>query len=207
MGFNVSGLWTPRVGLIVEVTRERSSVCISFRSRKGRVFAPDLSRVERAAPDGQRLRDAGEFAQDEEHLRDQFGLGVEPIADVGGALLWRETAIGSIVMRRSFPIPRPYGRCLKPKAVAPQPVDQTAAHKSGDWAIQFSMQKSEAQAKVNVARLNAKYAATLKRAKIGVNKTLVNGETIYALRVTGLYKADAAALCERLKGRDCLITQ
>ena len=69
------------------------------------------------------------------------------------------------------------------------------------------MQKSEAQAKVNVARLNAKYAATLNRAKIGVNKTLVNGETIYALRVTGLYKADAAALCERLKGRDCLITQ
>jgi hypothetical protein len=94
-----------------------------------------------------------------------------------------------------------------PAASAPQPVDQTAAHKSGDWAIQFAAQKSEAEAKVNVARLNAKYAAALDGATIGVKKTLVNGETIYALRVTGLSKAEAAALCERLKGRDCLIAK
>jgi hypothetical protein len=94
-----------------------------------------------------------------------------------------------------------------PAASAPQPVDQTAAHKSGDWAIQFAAQKSEAEAKVNVARFNAKYAAALNGATIGVNKTLVNGETIYALRVTGLSKAEAAALCERLKGRDCFIAK
>jgi hypothetical protein len=99
------------------------------------------------------------------------------------------------------------GALRVPAASAPQPVDQTAAHKSGDWAIQFATQKSEAQAKVNVARLNAKYAATLNGAKIGVNKTLADGESIYALRVTSLSKADAAALCERLKGRDCLIAQ
>jgi SPOR domain len=90
---------------------------------------------------------------------------------------------------------------------APQPVDQTAAHKSGDWAIQFAAPKSEAEAKVNVARLNAKYAAALNGTTIGVNKTLVNGETVYALRVTGLSKAEAAALCERLKGRDCFIAK
>ena len=94
-----------------------------------------------------------------------------------------------------------------PAASAPQPVDQTAAHKSGDWAIQFAAQRSEAEAKANVARLNAKYAAALNGATIGVNKTLVNGETIYALRVTGLSKAEAAALCERLKGRDCFIAK
>jgi SPOR domain len=94
-----------------------------------------------------------------------------------------------------------------PAASAPQPVDQTAAHKSGDWAIQFAAQKSEAEAKVNVARLNAKYAAALNGATIGVNKTLVNGETTYALRVTGLSRAEAAALCERLKGRDCFIAK
>jgi hypothetical protein len=34
-------------------------------------------------------------------------------------------------------------------------------------------------------------------------KTQVNGETIYALRVTRLSKADATALCVRVKGRDC----
>jgi SPOR domain len=94
-----------------------------------------------------------------------------------------------------------------PAASAPKPVDQTAAHKSGDWAIQFAAKKSEAEAKVNVARFNAKYAAALNGATIGVNKTLVNGETIYALRVTGLSKAEAAALCERLKGRDCFIAK
>jgi sporulation related protein len=94
-----------------------------------------------------------------------------------------------------------------PAASAPQPVDQTAAHKSGDWAIRFAAQKSEAEAKVNVAGFNAKYAAALNGATIGVNKTLVNGETIYALRVTGLSKAEAAALCERLKGRDCFMAK
>jgi hypothetical protein len=99
------------------------------------------------------------------------------------------------------------GALRVPAASAPQPVDQTAAHKSGDWAIQFAAQKSEAEAKVNVARFNAKYAAALNGATIGVNKTLVNGETIYALRVTGLSKAEAAALCERLKGRDCFIAK
>jgi hypothetical protein len=31
--------------------------------------------------------------------------------------------------------------------------------------------------------------------------------TVYALRVTGLSKAEAAALCERLKGRDCFIAK
>ena len=44
-----------------------------------------------------------------------------------------------------------------------------------------------------------------KRREIGVRKTQVNGETIYALRVAGLSKADAIALCVRVKGRDCSI--
>jgi len=87
------------------------------------------------------------------------------------------------------------------------PANQTATHKSGDWAMQFAAEKSEAEAKIKVARLNAKYAAALNGATIGVQKTLVNGDTIYALRVTGLSKADAAALCDRLKGRDCLIVK
>jgi hypothetical protein len=99
------------------------------------------------------------------------------------------------------------GALAVPAASAPQPVDQTAAHKAGDWALQFAAQKSEAEAKANVARLNAKYAAALNGTTIGVNKTLVNGETVYALRVTGLSKAEAAALCERLKGRDCFIAK
>jgi hypothetical protein len=84
--------------------------------------------------------------------------------------------------------------------------NQTAS-KSGDWAIQFAAPKSEAEAKVAATRLNVKYAPALNGATIGVHKTQVNGETIYALRVAGLSKADATALCVRVKGRDCSNTK
>ena len=88
--------------------------------------------------------------------------------------------------------------------LGPSAVDQTAT-KSGDWAIQFAEPKSEVEAEAAAARLSAKYAPALNGATIGVRKTQVNGETIYALRVAGLSKADAMALCVRVKGRDCSI--
>ncbi|MGA8582995.1 MAG: SPOR domain-containing protein [Roseiarcus sp.] len=88
--------------------------------------------------------------------------------------------------------------------LGPSAVEQTAT-KSADWAIQFAEPKSEVEAAVAAARLNAKYAPALNGATIGVRKTQVNGETIYALRVAGLSKADAIALCVRVKGRDCSI--
>ena len=88
--------------------------------------------------------------------------------------------------------------------LAPSAVEQTAT-KSGDSAIQFAKPKSEVEAAVAAARLNAKYAPALNGATIGIRKTQVNGETIYALRVAGLSKADAIALCVRVKGRDCSI--
>jgi hypothetical protein len=81
-------------------------------------------------------------------------------------------------------------------------VDQTAS-KSGDWAIQFAAPKTEAEAEAAAARLNAKYAPALNGATIGVRKTPVKGEMVYALRVGGLSKVDATALCVRVKGRDC----
>jgi hypothetical protein len=84
-------------------------------------------------------------------------------------------------------------------------VDQTDS--KGDWAIQFAAPKSEAEAKVAAARLNAKYAPALSGATIGVHKTEVNGETTYVLRVAGLSKVDATALCVRVKGRDCTIAK
>ena len=98
------------------------------------------------------------------------------------------------------------GTLGRPAASAPQPAEQTAASQTGDWAVQFGAPKSEAQAQTDLARLNAKYAPALNGAKIGVQKTEVNGETVYALRAAGLSKAEASALCTRLKGRDCVIT-
>jgi hypothetical protein len=99
------------------------------------------------------------------------------------------------------------GAIRAPPAATPEPVDQIVAQNSSDWALQFAMRKSEAEANANAVHLNAKYAAALKGAKIGVNKVIVNGQTSYAPRVSGLSKADVAALCQRLKGRDCLIAK
>ncbi|HZZ63409.1 MAG TPA: SPOR domain-containing protein [Roseiarcus sp.] len=81
--------------------------------------------------------------------------------------------------------------------------NQNAASKSGDWALQFAAPKSQAEAQTDASRLNARYARTLNGATIGVQKTEVNGEAVYTVRVPGLSKAEAAALCERMKGRDC----
>jgi hypothetical protein len=94
-------------------------------------------------------------------------------------------------------------------AATPQTVDPAPAGTSTGWAVQLAAPKSEAEAKSAVARLNAKYASALNGSAIGVHKAFVNGDTIYRLRVVGLSKADAAALCARLKGDggDCFIAK
>jgi septal ring-binding cell division protein DamX len=89
------------------------------------------------------------------------------------------------------------------------PVDATPATASGGWAVQLAAPRSEAEAKSEAARLTGKYSADLNGSPIGVHKAVVNGETIYRLRVVGLTKADAAALCARLKGGggECFIAK
>jgi len=89
------------------------------------------------------------------------------------------------------------------------PVDATPATASGGWAVQLAAPRSEAEAKSEAARLTGKYGAELNGSPIGVHKAVVNGETIYRLRVVGLTKADAAALCARLKGEggECFIAK
>ena len=88
-------------------------------------------------------------------------------------------------------------------------VDATPATASGGWAVQLAAPRSEAEAKSKAAQLTGKYGAELNGSPIGVHKAVVNGETIYRLRVVGLTKADAAALCARLKGEggECFIAK
>ncbi len=87
-----------------------------------------------------------------------------------------------------------------PAAPTQHPVDPTAVTASTGWAVQLAAPKSEADANSDASRLNAKYASALNGSTIGVHKVVVNGDTIYRLRVAGLSKAEAAALCARLKG-------
>ena len=94
-------------------------------------------------------------------------------------------------------------------SIAQPPVDATAATTSGGWSVQLAAPKSESEAQSTMTRLNNKYAAELNGSAIGVHKAEVNGETVYRLRVVGLTKADAAALCARLKGEggQCFIAK
>ena len=77
------------------------------------------------------------------------------------------------------------------------------------WAVQLAAPKSETEAKSDLVRLDAKYTSLLNGAAIAVQKAQVKGATVYRLRVVGLFKADAAALCARVKGEggDCFIAK
>src|SRR5271165_949178 len=82
---------------------------------------------------------------------------------------------------------------------AQQPIDPTPTGSTG-WAAQLTASKSEDEAKNDLKRLNARYASALNGSIVSLHKARVSGETLYRLRVVGLSKADAATLCERLKG-------
>ena len=97
------------------------------------------------------------------------------------------------------------GALAVPATSTRQSVKSTPAN-SG-WAVQLAASKSETEAKSDAARLNARYASALNGAAIGVHKARANVATGYRLRVVGLSKAAAAALCGRFKGLggDCFI--
>jgi hypothetical protein len=80
-----------------------------------------------------------------------------------------------------------------------QPIDPTPTASIG-WAVQLAASKSEDEAKNDLQRLNARYASALNGSIVRLHKARVGGETVYRLRVVGLSKADAATLCDRLKG-------
>jgi hypothetical protein len=101
------------------------------------------------------------------------------------------------------PVGRASGELVSAVAVpaqsAQQRVDPSAATMSSGWAVQLAAPKSETEAKSDAARLNAKYASALNGEVIAVSKAQVNGATVYRLRIVGLSKSDAAALCARVK--------
>ena len=77
------------------------------------------------------------------------------------------------------------------------------------WAVQLAAPRSETEARSDVKRLSAQYASTLKGSKIGVHKAVVDGVTVHRLRVVGLSKAGASALCASLKddGGSCFVAR
>lgn len=94
-----------------------------------------------------------------------------------------------------------------PAAPATAPAAEPIA--GGGWSVQLSAPRSDAEAQGQITRLQSKYANELGGSPLGVHKAEVNGETIYRVRVSGLSKADAAAMCSKIKagGGDCFVAR
>jgi len=80
---------------------------------------------------------------------------------------------------------------------------------SGGYAVQLAAPRSEDEAKGQIRSLQSKYADALGGAALGVRKADRHGEAIYRVRAGGLSKADAAAMCAKIKsaGGDCFVAK
>jgi len=92
-----------------------------------------------------------------------------------------------------------------PAATAPP----AAAEGGGEWAVQLAAPRSEADAQSAIAKLKSKYADALGDSALSIHHADVKGQTIYRVRVSGLSRNDAGALCTKLKagGGDCFIAK
>ena len=109
----------------------------------------------------------------------------------------------------------------KPKKPKPKPTPATDADAktddaqaapavaSGGYAVQLAAPRSEDEAKGQIRSLQSKYADALGGASLGVRKADRHGEAIYRVRAGGLSKADAAAMCAKIKsaGGDCFVAK
>jgi hypothetical protein len=94
-------------------------------------------------------------------------------------------------------------------AAPPAPAPAAVAEGGGEWAVQLSAPRSEADAQSAIAKFKSKYAEALGDSALSVHQADVKGQTIYRVRVSGLSKNDASALCSKLKagGGDCFIAK
>ena len=92
---------------------------------------------------------------------------------------------------------------------AAAPAAATAAEGGGEWAVQLAAPRSEADAQSAIAKLKGKYADALGDSALSIHQADVKGQTIYRIRVSGLTRTDAGALCSKLKagGGDCFIAK
>jgi hypothetical protein len=98
------------------------------------------------------------------------------------------------------PLLRAIGNLFRARgSPAPQSIDPTPTTSTG-WAVQLATPRREAEAESTLKRLNTKYASALNGSTIRLHKAHVDGETVYRLRVAGLSKSEAEALCSRMKG-------
>ena len=104
----------------------------------------------------------------------------------------------------------------KPKPEATKPDADKDAKKTaalaakvagGSWSVQFGAAGSEAEAKGLVTKVASKYGSALGGHKPSFKMAKVSDKTVYRVRVGGVSKESAAAICEKVKagGGSCFI--
>jgi SPOR domain len=101
------------------------------------------------------------------------------------------------------------GEPQQPQQVASADPVATATTGSGAYAVQLAAPATDREAQSAASRLRAKYAGELGGMQPTIHQAEVNGRSIYRVRVSGMARADAVSLCQKLKasGGDCFVAR
>jgi cell division septation protein DedD len=91
------------------------------------------------------------------------------------------------------------------KAAETKTADAKADDAGGGYSVQLAAPNNRADADELVGKAKARYAEAIGGASVGVRKADRHGEAIYRVRVLGLSRAQASAMCAKIKssGGDC----
>jgi len=100
------------------------------------------------------------------------------------------------------PTPTPVVADAEPKTDDAAPAEAAGG---GGYSVQLAAPNNRADADELVKKAQARYADAIGGASVGVRKADRHGETIYRVRVQGLTRAQASAMCAKIKsaGGDC----
>ena len=101
--------------------------------------------------------------------------------------------------------PRPAPRAAAPAVETPKAKsaaldDETTATTRGGWAAQLAASPSEDEARATASKLGTKYSSELGGRRPSFRKAEVNSKTVYRVRVSGLTKEEATAICQKISG-------
>lgn len=98
---------------------------------------------------------------------------------------------------------------VDPTPTATASASAPAASGGGEFAVQLAAPGSDQEAQTTWSRLKSKYSTELNGFDATIHKAEKSGGAVYRVRVVGLAKADAVALCEKLKasGGACFVAK
>lgn len=89
---------------------------------------------------------------------------------------------------------------VEPKQRSAALDEETTATTRGQYAAQLAASPSEDEARATASRMAAKYSSELGGRRPTFRKAEVNSKTVYRVRVGGLTKDEASAICQKITG-------